>query len=263
MADAAMRFDDGVAYERFMGRWSRAVGRVFLNWLAPPAGAHWLDVGCGTGALTELVLDTCSPAAVSAVDPAKAQIDYVSRQPVAQRADFRVADALALPFLDATFDVVTSAIVINFIPDRPRALAEMRRVGRFGGIVAGYVWDFAGERGPNWPLRLGMREIGAEVLRPAGADDTALAALSLLFASAGFEEIATRSIDVSVDFQDFDDFWRAHTPNLHPTTKMIAELRNADRSRLIERVRAELPPGPNGSIAYSARANAVKAHVPG
>ena len=76
---------------------------------------------------------------------------------------------------NAAFDVVASAIVINFIPDRPRALAEMRRVGRFGGVVAGYVWDFAGERGPNWPLRLGMREIGAEVRRPAGADDTALA----------------------------------------------------------------------------------------
>ena len=87
MADAAMHFDDGAAYERFMGRWSRAVGSAFLNWLAPPAGAHWLDVGCGTGAFTELVLDTCSPAAVSAVDPAKAQIDYVNRQPVAQRAE--------------------------------------------------------------------------------------------------------------------------------------------------------------------------------
>lgn len=263
MADAAMHFDDGAAYERFMGRWSRAVGSVFLNWLVPPAGAHWLDVGCGTGAFTELVLDTCLPAAVSAVDPAKAQIDYVNRQPVAQRAEFRVADALALPFPNAAFDVVASAIVINFIPDRPRALAEMRRVGRFGGVVAGYVWDFAGERGPNWPLRLGMREIGAEVPQPAGAGDTALAALSWLFAGAGLEEIATRTIDVSMDFRDFDDFWRAHTPNLHPITKMIAELRNADRLRLLERVRAELPPGPNGNIAYSVRANAIKARVTG
>lgn len=257
-----MHFDDGAAYERFMGRWSRAVGPVFLSWLAPPAGAHWLDVGCGTGAFTELVLDTCSPAAVSAVDSAKAQIDYVTRQPVARRAGFRVADASALPFSDATFDVVASAIVINFIPDRPRALTEMRRVGRFGGIVAGYVWDFAGERGPNWPLRLGMREIGGEVTRPTGADDTALGALNLLFANAGFEQIATRTIDVSMDFQDFDDFWRAHTPNMHPTAKTIAELPNADRITLIERVRAKLSPGPSGSIAYSARANAIKARVP-
>jgi SAM-dependent methyltransferase len=263
MANAAMRFDDGAAYERFMGRWSRAVGRVFLDWLAPPAGAHWLDVGCGTGAFSELVLDTCSPAAVTAVDPAKAQIDYVSRQPLAQRAEFRVADASVLPFPDAAFDIVACAIVINFIPDRSRALAEMRRVGRSSGVIAGYVWDFAGERGPNWPLRLGMREIGAEVPRPAGAGDTALAALSSLFAGAGLEGIVTRTIEVSMDFRDFDDFWRVHTPSLHPITKAIAELRNADRLRLFERVRAELPPGPNGNIAYSVRANAIKARVAG
>ena len=112
-------------------------------------GARWLDVGCGTGIFTELVLDTCSPAAVFAVDPAEAQIDHACRQPVAQRANFRVADALALPFPDATFDVVASALVINFIPDRPRALSEMRRVARAGGIVAGYVWDFAAELSPS------------------------------------------------------------------------------------------------------------------
>jgi len=139
----------------------------------------------------------------------------------------------------------------------------MRRVGRFGGMVAGYVWDFAGERGLNWPLRFGIAEIGAQAPRPVGADDTALGALSSLFASAGFDGIATRTIDVSMDFQDFDDFWRAHTPNLHPVTKMIADLPNADRRRLIEQVRTQLTPGPNGSIAYSARANAVKARIPG
>src|ERR1035437_10386376 len=114
MADAAPIFNDANAYQAFMGRWSHAVGAAFLNWLAPPKGASWLDVGCGTGVFTELVLDTCSPAAVVAVDPAAAQIDYARKQSVAQRADFRVADAQALPFPDRTFDVVASALVINF-----------------------------------------------------------------------------------------------------------------------------------------------------
>ncbi len=255
MPNAATHFDDGATYERFMGRWSRAAGTVFLNWMSLPAGLRWLDVGCGTGAFTELILDTCSPAAVSAVDPAKGQIDYVLRQPLAQRAEFRVADAQALPFPDATFDVVASAIVINFIEDRPRVLAEMHRVARPGGVVAEYVWDFAGDLGPNWPLRLGMREIGAEVREPPGADDTTLLALKALFAGAGSEEITTRTIEVSVDFPNFDDFWQAQTPSLHPVTKIIAALSSADRSQLIDRVRAQLDARPDGSIAYAARAN--------
>ena len=134
MVELAHSFDDSAAYERFMGRWSRAAGTVFLDWMAPPTDARWLDIGCGTGIFTELIFDACSPAAVFAVDPAQAQIDHARRQPVAQRANFRVADAQALPFPDCVFDVVASALVINFIPDRVRALSEMRRAARSGWL---------------------------------------------------------------------------------------------------------------------------------
>ena len=263
MTEIAHVFDDGAAYERYMGRWSRAVGTVFLDWVAPSAGMRWLDVGCGTGAFTELVLDACSPAAVFAVDPSQAQIDHACRQAVARRADFRVADDQALPFPDGAFDVIASALVINFIPDRPRALAEMRRVGRPGGLVAGYVWDFAAERSPTSPMRVGMRRIGAEVPTPAGVEDSSLDAFGSLFERVGFENVARRSIDVTVAFSDFDDFWRAQTPGFSPVTKTIAALPDTDRARLVEAVRAGLPVRPDGSFAYSARANAVKARVPG
>jgi len=262
MAEAATHFDDGAAYERFMGRWSRAVGAVFLEWLAPPASMRWLDVGCGTGAFTELVLDRCEPSTMTAVDPAEGQIDYVCRKPMAQKAEFRVADAQSLPFPNAAFDIVASAFVINFIPDRPRAIEEMRRVACPGGVVAGCVWDFAGERGANWPLRFGMRKLDIEVRRPTGADETTLVALHSLFEYAGLAEIATGTFDASVDFPDFDDFWRSQTPSLHPITKMIAALPNTDRSRLIDWVRGELMTSPDGSVSYSARANAIKARVP-
>lgn len=263
MADLAYRFDDSAAYERFMGRWSRAVGAVFLEWLASPAGARWLDVGCGSGIFTELILDACSPAAVCAVDPAEGQIDHARHQAVAQRANFRIADAQALPFSDSTFDVVASALVINFIPDRLRATAEMRRVARACGLVAGFVWDFAAELSPSWPLRLGMRQIGADVPQVPGTEDSSLGALTSLFERAGLEKIATRSIDLKVSFPDFDDFWQTQTTSYSPTTKLIAAMTKSDRVRLIETLRAGLPVRPDGTIEYSARANAIKARVPG
>jgi SAM-dependent methyltransferase len=263
LGEVTHTFDDGAAYERFMGRWSRAAGAIFLDWVAPPRDARWLDVGCGTGVFTELVLDRCSPTTVIAIDPSAAQIELARSKLIAQRADFRVADAQALPFPDGVFDVVASALVINFIPDRPRALAEMRRVGRPGGLVAGYVWDFAGERSPGSVLRRAMRRVGADGPAVPGTQTSGLEAIRALFAQAGLQEIASRTIDVTVSFPDFDDFWRSQTRSSNPTGKMIAALPEADRAKLIAAVRAELPAGPDGSFAYAARANSVKARVPG
>jgi SAM-dependent methyltransferase len=261
MAHDAQYFSDGAAYERFMGRWTRAAGTIFLDWVAPPSGARWLDVGCGTGVFTELVLDTCAPATMIAIDPSAAQIEPARKKPVAQRADFRVADAQTLPFPDSAFDVITSALVINFIPDRPRALAEMRRVCHPGGLIAGYVWDFAAQRSPSSPIRSGLDQIGAKPPPVPGTEDSRLEALRSLFARGGLQDIATRTIDVTLSFPDFNDFWRSQTPTYSPTGKMVAALSEDDRGTLIESVRALLPSRPDGSITHSARANAIKARV--
>jgi SAM-dependent methyltransferase len=255
-------FDDAAAYEAFMERWSRSAGDIFLDWLAPPKGACWLDVGCGTGVFTELIVDTASPAAVSAVDPTHVQIEHARRKPVGQRADFQIAGAEALPFPDNAFDLVVSALVINFISDHPKALAEMRRVGRAGGTVGAYVWDFAGERSPGSLVRTGLHAIGIELPDLPGSANSGLNALRSLFERAGFERIATKTIDVTRSFANFDVLWHAHTPNFGPRGKSVADLSGAERARLIDKVRASLPASPDGSIAYSVRAHAVKARIP-
>lgn len=251
-------FDDSEAYERFMGRWSRAAGAVFLDWLNPPAGASWLDVGCGTGIFTQMILNTCSPSAVHAVDPSPAQVAHAAAHVGEQTASFRVGAAEALPFADASFDVVSSALVINFILDRPRALAEMHRVVRPTGQVAGYVWDFGLELSPSWPLRVAMRRIGQDAGEGPGAAASSTGALASIFEHAGFVDLETRSFEVTLAFASFEDFWQAQTPSYSPITRMVNAMSDADRIRLTEALRAELPVRADGAIEYSARANAIK-----
>jgi ubiquinone/menaquinone biosynthesis C-methylase UbiE len=257
-----LTFDDSEAYERFVGKWGRRAGAIFLDWLDPPDGAAWLEIGCGTGLFTDLIVETCSPASVVGIDPAQAQIDYASRKPVAGRARFRLGDAQALPFPEAAFDIVASALVINFIPDRVRALSEMRRVIRPGGLVAGYVWDFEPELSPSGPFRLGLRDVIADLPALPGTNDSTVPRIQRLFEQAGFVDVATRHIDVTVEFADFEAFWAAQTPSYAPTTKTIAAMGEADRRRLEDAVRSRLRATADGSIRYGARANAIRGRAP-
>src|SRR3954464_10095495 len=117
MSEAPALFSDGKAYERMMGRWSRIAGDQFLDWLAIPNGLRWLDVGCGNGAFTEVMIARSAPASVAAVDPSEGQLAYARTRPEAKLAEFKVADAQALPFGDASFDVAEMALVISFVPD--------------------------------------------------------------------------------------------------------------------------------------------------
>ena len=246
-----------------MGRWSRVVGNIFLEWLAPPKGARWLDVGCGTGAFTELVLASYAPASVTGVDPFPAQIEYARSLRLPATAEFKVADALNLPFPDRSFDVVASALVINFVPDRPRGLAEMCRAAKPGGIVAGYVWDFAGGRATGAPLAKGMRAIGVEPPVTPGTKDTTIEALQALFTGAGLQSIEARPIEIKPTYADFDDFWTSQTGSVSPQAKFIGSLAEADRTRLRDAVLSILPSNADGSVSYSACAHAIKARVPG
>jgi SAM-dependent methyltransferase len=135
------RFNDGAAYERMMGVWSRLAGNIFLDWLAPRPGLRWIDVGCGNGAFTELLVERCAPSEVQGIDPSDAQIAFARTRPAARLAQFQLGDALALPFPDERFDAAVMALVIFFVPDPARGVAEMVRVVAPGGTVSAYAWN--------------------------------------------------------------------------------------------------------------------------
>jgi ubiquinone/menaquinone biosynthesis C-methylase UbiE len=168
MAESPSFFTDADAYERLMGRWSRAVGEVFLDWLSLPRGLSWLDVGCGTGTFTELVVERCAPSSMNAIDPSEGQINYARKGPVASRVAFRTANGQSLPFEDGVFDVAAMALVINFVPDADKAVAEIKRVVKPGGLwvpMSGITWEEVSSKGRWWkalsPWALMRRQVAA------------------------------------------------------------------------------------------------------
>jgi ubiquinone/menaquinone biosynthesis C-methylase UbiE len=157
MTDPTNLFPDGKAYERLMGRWSTLAGAQFLDWLDAPKNLSWIDVGCGNGAFTEVLIARASPAAVIGIDPSDGQLDYARTRPGARLAQFRVAGAEALPFADNSFDAASMALVITFVPDPVKAAREMARVVKPVGAVATYMWDFPGGGFPLAPLGKAMK----------------------------------------------------------------------------------------------------------
>ncbi len=255
-------WEDGEAYQAFMGRWSQLLAPKFLDWARVPTDARVLDVGCGTGALTEAVLAS-GAGRVTAVDPSPAFIEY-SHSRLANyghMAEFRVGDAMALPFPDESFDGVLSEFVLNFIPDPARALQEMRRVARRGGVVSVCVWDYSD----------GMKMLrsfwdSASALDPAArhldqGERFPLCRpdrLRRLFEDAGLSDVEVGPIGIEMRFQDFADYWNPFLGGQGPAGEYITSLNEANRERLRAKLIAELPTGPKGEIQLAARAWAVR-----
>jgi len=261
MSDATTLFTDGAAYERRMGRWSRAVGEAFLDWLAVTKGLRWLDVGCGNGAFTEVLVSRCAPAAVSAIDPSEGQLRYARTRPGAKLAEFRIGHAQALPFADGSFDAATMALVISFVPDPLKAAAEMTRVVKPGGWVAGYMWDMPGGGIPIEPMYRALKSIGIEVSVP-GIDVSRRDNMRAVWESAGLQSIDTRVIRIPVLYPSFDDFWQSYNVPEGPSGQAIRKMPSSEIERLKARLREELPAAADGSISYEAFANAIKGRTP-
>jgi SAM-dependent methyltransferase len=261
MPEPRIRFDDGAAYDQGMGRWSLVAGNVFLDWLAPPAGLRWIDVGCGSGAFSELVALRCAPAESQGVDPSEAQLAFARIRPATRNAMFQVGDAMALPFPADRFDAAVMALVIFFVPDPAKGVAEMVRVVRPGGIVAAYAWDNLGGGFPFEPILAEMRAMGFNPPQAPSVGASRVEAMRGLWAGAGMEAIETREISVSRSFTDFEDFW-AQSTLTGSTRPMIASMPPAEIELVKSRVRERMTVDAQGRITHSARANAIKGRVP-
>jgi SAM-dependent methyltransferase len=255
----------GAAYEPYVGRWSRLVARDFLSWLEVPAGSRWLDVGCGTGALTQTILTEANPAEVQAIDLSPDYVAYARAQTPDPRATFQAGSAEALPFEADRFDAVVSGLVLNFVPHPDQALAEMARVVRPGGAVGLYVWDYADR------MQL-MRHFwdAAVALNPnAQALDEGRRfplcqpePLQQLFQQASLHDVSVRPIDVPTTFRDFDDYWSPFLGGQGPAPSYAMSLADDQRAALRERIRSTLPITPDGSIPLIARAWAAVGYAP-
>lgn len=252
----------GDSYDAYMGRWSRQVAPRFLDWLGAPPGLDWLEVGCGTGALSATILARCAPRSLLAVEPSEGFIAVARRNVPDARARFEVGDAQALPLEASSRDVVVSALVLNFVADRPKAVAEMKRVLRSGGTAAFYVWDYPGG-GVQFMRAFWM---AAAALDPSARDLTedrrfpfcTPDQLSALASDAGLQSVECAPIEVPTVFRDFDDFWRPFTLGAGPAPGYCSKLEPAARERLRQKLSDDLARNADGSIGMIARAWAVK-----
>jgi SAM-dependent methyltransferase len=254
------------SYEAYVGRWSRLVAPEFLRWLEVPPGGLWLDVGCGTGALTAAILSQVDPTEVVGVDPSEEFLADAAAQVTDPRATFRVGDAASLPELpDGRFDATVSALALNFVPEPHRAMTELVRVTRPGGLVAAYVWDYA-ERMDLirhfWTAAVHLDPAAAHLDEAVRFPLCRPAPLRELWTAAELLGVDVRPVDVPTPFADFDDYWAPFLGGQGPAPAYATSLPEARRRSLADLLRARLPAGPDGSIQLSARAWAVRGAVP-
>jgi SAM-dependent methyltransferase len=233
----------------------------FIGWLDVPAGKRWLDVGCGTGALSRVILDRASPAALHGIDPSQSHIDFARGAISDSRSAWSVDTVETTRLPDGSFDVAVSGLVLNFIPDPGRALDEMKRLTGMGGIIAAYVWDYADKMELMrmfWDAAVALDHAVHELDEGNRFPLCNPERLEKLFAATGLRDVVVRPIDVPTRFGSFDDYWLPFLGGQGPAPGYAMSLTGEARTRLRERLHATLPIAADGSINLTARAWAIK-----
>jgi len=251
----------GFAYEKFMGRWSTLVAQKFLTWLAIPPERTWLDVGCGTGSLTKLILENHQPKEIISIDSSSEFISHAQRSIPSPSARFRVGLAQSLDLDSNSIDAVVSGLVLNFIPEPKVAMVEMFRVTKPGGKIGIFVWDYA----EGMQMLRYFWDAAVELDNTANTFDEGLrfplcqeGQLESLFNEAGLNQVEATAVEVKTVFQDFDDYWQPFLGNVGPAPSYVMSLDETARQKLEDKLRKSLPIDPNGSISLTAKAWAVK-----
>jgi SAM-dependent methyltransferase len=260
VAQSSSQWSSGLAYEPYIGRWSRLVAPLFVDWLAIPARSRWLEVGCGSGALTGAILDHATPDTVVAIDPSIDYVSYARHLLPDPRARFLVADAMALPIELGPFDAVVSGLVLNFIPTLGEAVGRMRQAARSGGTVAAYVWDYAHGMGlirQFWDAAMALDPSARDLDEGRRFPVCQPEPLRQVFQASGLTEVQVQALEIETVFQDFDDYWSPFLGAQGPAPSYVMGLSEEERAKLRERLRSSLPAVADGTIHLPARAWAV------
>lgn len=256
---AATHRDTNDAYEAFMGRWSRHVAPQFLDWLSRPDGLKWLDVGCGTGVLSQTLLARCVPTSVTGIDPLEKYI--ACARELNDAITFQVGDMQDLPFDAAGFDCTVSALCIKFVPDKEKGIAELARVTRPGGIVALYDWDLSNEGNMTRHFWQAVGDALPELNEERTQRRAAKAApeeMGEFFHQAGLRNIETRLFSFTARFESVDDYWKPLTGNEQNVGRFCRTLSAAQLSAIRDKLNDTLPIGKDGTVSYEGRAWAIK-----
>ena len=257
---AKQMWANGAAYESYVGRWSRLVAKEFLTYLTYNTEARWLDVGCGTGALSQTILENTKPLTITGIDASEAFVQHAKQQLLDTRVKFLVGDARALPFENQIFDTVVSGLMLNFVTEPEKAVTEMVRVTKLGGTVVAYVWDYSSKMEMMryfWDAAAALNPQGLSLDEGQRYPLCQPKPLASLFSKAGLEQVEVRAIDIPTYFRDFDDYWSPFLGGTGTAPNYVASLTEEARAALGDYLREHLPIQNDGSIQLIARAFAV------